>query len=66
MFRKNKDPELNDTDNSDITKSTNTALATQLSFNDFSDIVGAETLENIHDEVETQKNFLLCTDYLKN
>lgn len=55
---KNKGPELNDTDNSDITKSTNTALATRLSFNDFSDIVDAETLEkfnNIHDEVETQK-----------
>lgn len=55
---KNKGPELNDTDNSDITKSTNTALDTQLSFNDFSDIVGAETLEkfnNIHDEIETQK-----------
>lgn len=55
---KNKGPELNDTDNSDITKSTNTAHATRLSFNDFSDIVGVETLEkfnNIHDEVETQK-----------
>lgn len=56
---KNKGVELNDTENSNIPKNTNTDLVTQLNFKELSDIVGVKMVEKfkyIHHVVETEKH----------